>query len=103
MEEKLNKTLSNLYNEVENQDNFLVDLRSGKGLNLEKYNNFLNLVRSLEVEYKGKTQVPKKLCLALFGVPDSMYGDSTFYNGQELEKILEKKMEIEDAILSIFL
>lgn len=77
---------------------FLGKLRMGDGLDEEKYNVTCEIMKDLILEYKEKDVVPKKAAELFIDLYHSMISFIEWHNEEEVEKILQAAVNINELI-----
>lgn len=88
------EALKIVYENTVGDNSILRELRGGKGLNQQSYKLLIEAMKKLIEEYKGKSEVPKKLALCFVDINNYFY----FNEGKYTE---EEERELEDAVHEI--
>lgn len=80
---------------------FLVGIRSGKGVDTEGLHNILLALEVFKQRYDDDDVVPKRLCRLLVEISPSMLGSDGLYHDANLTSLYVAEQKIMDAVLCL--
>lgn len=98
MEEDL---LEAFYERQASEDNWLVRLRMGDGLDRAAFQELLEDIDRLREDYAGSTSIPKRLALCLFELTYGMESCASLYPGRAGTALMGDAYRLREAVLEL--